>query len=120
MAATITKRGLAMFIVGTSKLDILNAIVNQRYPSVKGFFYNAADATYHLIAEVKQYCYLKMTDYDLSIIKGNSKNYRLAFETTSGDALDITGYTVFFTVKKNVNQTDDQAIISKTNTTNIS
>jgi hypothetical protein len=58
-----------------------------------------------------------MTDYDLSIIKGNSKNYRLAFETTSGDALDITGYTVFFTVKKNVNQTDDQAIISKTNTT---
>jgi hypothetical protein len=53
MAATITKRGLAMFIVGTSKLDILNAIVNQRYPSVKGFFYNSADATYHLIAEVK-------------------------------------------------------------------
>ena len=58
-----------------------------------------------------------MTDYDLSIIKGNSKNYRLAFELTSGEPIDITGYTVFFTVKKNVNQTDDQAIISKTNTT---
>ena len=55
-----------------------------------------------------------MTDYDLSIIKGNSKNYRFYFQTTSGDPIDITGYTVFFTVKKNVNQTDDQAVISKT------
>lgn len=57
-----------------------------------------------------------MADYDLSIIKGNSKNYKLLFKTTSGDPLDITGYTVFFTVKKNINQTDDQAVISKTNT----
>lgn len=57
-----------------------------------------------------------MTDYDLSIIKGNSKNYRLKFELTSGEPVDITDYTVFFTVKKNVNQTDSQAIIAKTNT----
>jgi len=55
-----------------------------------------------------------MTDYDLSIIKGNSKNYRLAFTDDAGTPIDITGYTVFFTVKKNVNQTDAQAVIAKT------
>jgi ribulose kinase len=53
MAATITKKGLAMFIVGTSKTDILTAIVNQRYPTVSGFFFNASDSTYHIIAEIK-------------------------------------------------------------------
>jgi len=55
-----------------------------------------------------------MTDYDLSLIRGNSKNYKLSFQTTSGSPVDITGYTVFFTVKKSVNQTDDEAVISKT------
>ncbi len=60
-----------------------------------------------------------MTDYDLSLIRGNSKNYRLCFQTTSGDPIDITGYTVFFTVKKNVNQSDDEAVISKTVTNHL-
>jgi len=53
MAATTTKRGMAMFIVGTSKTDILNVLVSERYPSVKGMFYNTSDSTYHIIAEVK-------------------------------------------------------------------
>jgi len=51
MAVTITKRGLTMFIVGTSKTEILNALVNEKYPTVKGFFYDATTSTYHLIAE---------------------------------------------------------------------
>lgn len=53
MAATITKRGMAMFIVGTSTVDILNAIVNEKYPTVTGFAFNPTTSTYHLIAEVK-------------------------------------------------------------------
>lgn len=51
---------------------------------------------------------------DLTINRGNSKTYRLSFVGTSGAAIDITGWTVLFTVKKNVNLTDTEAAISKT------
>lgn len=51
---------------------------------------------------------------DLTVNRGNSKTYRLSFIGTSGAAQDITGWTVLFTVKKNVNLTDAEAVISKT------
>ena len=53
MAVTFVKNGLTMFIVGTSRAEILQQIVSERYPTIKGMVYNAADSTYHVIAEVR-------------------------------------------------------------------
>ena len=56
------------------------------------------------------------TCQDLSVDRGRSKDYRLTFKDSSGNAINITGYTVFMTVKLNfdTDETDSQAIISKT------
>lgn len=52
----------------------------------------------------------------LTVIRGDTKTYNLTFKDSDGDPIDITGYTVFFTVKsKPDNQLDDaSALISKT------
>lgn len=53
MAVTIVKNGLSMFIVGTSKVEILDQIVKEKYPTVKAMIFNSSDSTYHLIAETR-------------------------------------------------------------------
>jgi hypothetical protein len=60
-----------------------------------------------------------MTLTTLEIRRKTTNTYTLTF-TNDGEIQDITGWTVFFTVKKNTNQTDSQALISKTITTHTS
>lgn len=54
---------------------------------------------------------------DLTIYRGDSKTWNLNFTNSSGQAIDITDYTIFFTVKKKNSYTDDpddtDAIIKK-------
>ena len=53
---------------------------------------------------------------DLEIVKKTTKIYELVFKK-DGIAQDITGWTVYFTLKKNMKDTDDNAKIKKTITT---
>ena len=53
---------------------------------------------------------------NISIKRNNDKNFRITVKK-DGVAYDITGWTVYFTVKKNASDADDKAIISKTVTT---
>jgi hypothetical protein len=50
---------------------------------------------------------------ELSVIKNTTNTWTITF-TNNGGVQDITGWTVFFTVKKNYSNTDTQAVISKT------
>lgn len=52
---------------------------------------------------------------DLSVVRKTTNTYTLTF-TNNGAVQNITGWTVLFTVKKNISQTDAQAVISKTYT----
>lgn len=53
----------------------------------------------------------------LQIYKRDDVTYTLNFIDSAGDAINITGYTVFFTVKTLDTDTDASALISKTVTT---
>jgi len=53
---------------------------------------------------------------DLSIVKGATKTYEMQFQQ-NGAPVDLTGWTVFFTVKTKMSDLDANAIISKTITT---
>lgn len=44
---------------------------------------------------------------DLTIYRGDSKTWNITFTDSAGAAINITGYTVFFTVKKKNSYTDD-------------
>jgi hypothetical protein len=48
------------------------------------------------------------------LIQGDSKTYNLYFQDTSGTRLDITGWTVYFVVKRQFSDPDADAVISKT------
>jgi len=51
----------------------------------------------------------------IEIIRGDDVAINATFKDDSGVAINITGYTVFFTVKDNYTSTDDTAaLISKT------
>lgn len=54
---------------------------------------------------------------NLTIKKNDSWSRTLYFEDEDGNDLDITGWTVFFTAKANINDADSAAKISKTITT---
>ena len=59
---------------------------------------------------------------EIVINKGDSKTFNVTI-TNNASVLNITGYTVFFTVKKNTNSdnsTDSDALISKTITSHTS
>ena len=58
---------------------------------------------------------LKMSteNIQLQVKRGDSKSYALKFRTTDGVYVDITGWIIFFTVKENACQVDDDAIIQK-------
>lgn len=49
----------------------------------------------------------------LGVIRGDTKIYTLTYTDSDGEPLDLTGYTVWFTVKENVDDTDASAKIQK-------
>lgn len=55
-------------------------------------------------------------DRDLEIIKGDSKQYELRFKNSAGVPINITGATVYFTVKKSYDLDDTNATIQVINT----
>ena len=50
---------------------------------------------------------------DLSIYEGSDKTWGVTITDSDGDAVDITGYTFLFVVKRNIGDSDDDAIIKK-------
>lgn len=55
-----------------------------------------------------------MATNNLSIIRGDDKYYNLTFTDGTGSAIDITNWTIYFTVKSNLSDTDDSnALIQK-------
>jgi hypothetical protein len=52
-------------------------------------------------------------DKDLFIQKGTTKTYEIQFQK-NGAPIDITGWTIFFTLKEKMSDTDANAIIKKT------
>ena len=54
-----------------------------------------------------------MGDKKLYITRGDDVTKILNFEDNSGNAINITGWTVFFTVKKSYLKSDDEALIKK-------
>ena len=55
-----------------------------------------------------------MENTNLAMFEGTDTNFDLTFTDAAGNPIDITDYKIFFTVKKNINDDDDDAIISKT------
>lgn len=53
-----------------------------------------------------------MVTRNLKIKKGDDQYYCLTFDDGT-DPIDITGWTVFFTVKEDMDDSDDDAIIKK-------
>lgn len=50
----------------------------------------------------------------IEVYRGDHYIRTLTFKDSSKDAIDITSYTVFFTVKTNKTDSDDNALIKKT------
>ena len=50
----------------------------------------------------------------LEVMRGDTKTWTLYVEDDDGNDIDISGYTVFFTAKNNINDSDDDAVIKKT------
>ena len=53
-----------------------------------------------------------LTWKDLEVVRRTTKSYELQFKK-SGVTADITGWTIYFTVKKKMEDSDSNAIISK-------
>lgn len=53
-------------------------------------------------------------------VRGDNYTLDLEISDADGDAVDLTGATVFFTVKKNFQDTDANALISKSVTSHTS
>jgi hypothetical protein len=58
-----------------------------------------------------------MEETALEIKRGDTKTYTLTFKKDDGTLIDITGYTIFFTVKTKIDDVDNDAVIKKTITT---
>ncbi len=54
------------------------------------------------------------TGTTIEIVRGDDRLLNLTFTDDNGNAIDLTGGTVFFTVKKQKNDLDADAIITKT------
>ena len=54
------------------------------------------------------------TKQNLAIIQGDSKNYNLTFRTTAGVLIDISDWTIYFTVKRAASDPDASAVLVKT------
>lgn len=55
-----------------------------------------------------------MSEYLNDIIKGSTKTYKYSFTNSTGAALDITDYKIWFMLKSSIADDDDDAIVSKT------
>ena len=53
------------------------------------------------------------TSRNLYLTRGDDKYYILTFTDSNGDPIDITGWIIFFTVKRDLDDTDDEALIKK-------
>lgn len=49
----------------------------------------------------------------LTVIRGDDATFELTFTDAEGNAIDLTGGTIFFTVKKKLDDDDDDAVIAK-------
>ena len=49
----------------------------------------------------------------LSLVRGDSQTYTLTFKQSSGVVYDITGWTVYFTLKENTDLPDSAASLQK-------
>jgi hypothetical protein len=49
----------------------------------------------------------------LEIIRGDDEQFELTFTDIDGDPIDLTDGTVFFTVKENLDDSDDDAVITQ-------
>jgi hypothetical protein len=49
--------------------------------------------------------------------RGDDLSFKLNFADTEGVPIDITGWTIFFTLKLNKDDSDSEALVSKTITT---
>lgn len=54
---------------------------------------------------------------DLNFDEGDDNTYAVTLTDAAGDPVDITGYTFYFTVKYNKNDSDDQAVFKITDST---
>ena len=54
-----------------------------------------------------------MSNSDLILVKKDSKTYTFTITDSDGVAVDISGWSVYFTVKESLEDTDVNAIISK-------
>ena len=54
---------------------------------------------------------------NLYIIRGDDKYYDINFKDKDQNAIDITGWKLYFTVKKNLGDSDEEAVIKKDITT---
>lgn len=55
-----------------------------------------------------------MTTTSMEIIRRDDTTINCVFKDADGNAINITGYTIFFTVKENLDDSDSDAKISKT------
>ncbi len=54
---------------------------------------------------------------NLEIYRGDDKTWNLTFRDSTGDSIDITGSTVWLTVKSSISDPDESALIQKQVTT---
>lgn len=56
-----------------------------------------------------------MGDYQISVKHGMDVSFNVTItDSTTGNAKDITGWTVYFMVKRDIEDADSEALISKT------
>ena len=49
----------------------------------------------------------------MEVIRGDDCQFELTFVDIDGDPIDLTGATIYLTVKKNLTDSDDDAVINK-------
>lgn len=54
-----------------------------------------------------------MADRRMEVIKKDNADFEFTFKDVDGELINLTGSTVFFTVKRNKNDLDDDALIKK-------
>ena len=54
-----------------------------------------------------------MTNQNLELIRGDDTFYYLTFTDENDQAINITGWKIYFTAKTNVTDTDENAVIKK-------
>jgi len=62
-----------------------------------------------------------VTTQNLTLVRGDDKLYRLTFKDSNNTALDITGYTLFMTIKPSATDdlSDTSAVVAKTVTSHL-